>query len=162
MTPSITDISDFEYRWNDDYFSFTNPSWELEIKFKNDWLEILGYGIMQPQILKNASKNNHIAWAFGIGIERIVMLLFQIPDIRLFWTEDQRFNKQFDNIDINSKDTIIFKPYSNYPICYKDLSFWINDSNFGDNDFYDIVRNHGESIIERVKLIDEFIHPKNK
>lgn len=48
------------------------------------------------------------------------MILFNIPDVRLFWTEDERFHRQF-----TSNDIVNFQPYSKYPPCYKDISFWL-------------------------------------
>lgn len=64
------------------------------------------------------------------------MKLFDIQDIRLFWSEDPRFLSQFKNGEINK-----FKPYSKYPACYKDITFWLpqtkqNGLKFNENDFY--------------------------
>lgn len=61
-----------------------------------------------------------IGWASGIGLERLAMLLFKIPDIRLFWTRDTRFLNQFQKGKIS-----IFEPFSRYPSCWKDVSFWV-------------------------------------
>jgi len=53
---------------------------------------MLGCGVLHPTILKNAGKNpKDIAWAAGLGLERFAMKLFDIPDVRLFWSEDARF-----------------------------------------------------------------------
>lgn len=48
---------DIEYRWVDCYFPFTHPSWELEIFFQGDWMEVLGCGIIQQKILNDAGNN---------------------------------------------------------------------------------------------------------
>ena len=82
-------------RWVEAYFPFTSPSWELEVFWQGDWLEVLGCGIVSQPILNNASVPTRIGWAFGIGLERIAMLLYSIPDIRLFWSKDNRFLSQF-------------------------------------------------------------------
>ena len=60
------------------------------------------------------------------------MKLFEIDDIRLFWSTDPRFLKQFRAGEISK-----FKPYSKYPVCYKDIAFWLGDeTSFNENDFY--------------------------
>lgn len=143
-----------EYRVNEDYFPFTNPSLEIEVKFNGQWLEIMGGGIVQNQILEQNGIFNKKAWAFGLGLERLAMILFKIPDIRYFWTEDERFINQF-----SSGDIIEFKEYSKFPPCIKDISFWINDE-YNFNNFCEIVRELGGDIIEEINKIDEFTNPK--
>ncbi|KAH7432482.1 hypothetical protein KP509_07G024500 [Ceratopteris richardii] len=87
-------FGDVETRWVDTYFPFTNPSLELEIFFQGDWLEVLGCGVTEPAILENNGRAGTVAWAFGLGLERLAMVLFDIPDIRLFWSSDPRFTSQ--------------------------------------------------------------------
>ncbi len=71
--------------------------------------------VVEQQILDKNGFEGRRAWAFGLGLERLAMVLFQIPDIRLFWAEDQRFLKQFRAGDLRTT----FKPYSKYPACFK-------------------------------------------
>ncbi|CBI21731.3 unnamed protein product, partial [Vitis vinifera] len=75
-----------EMRWIDTYFPFTNPSFELEMYFQEKWLEVLGCGVTEQEILKKSGKTGNVAWAFGLGLEWLAMVLFGIPDIRLFWS----------------------------------------------------------------------------
>ncbi|KAK1289226.1 hypothetical protein QJS10_CPB18g00059 [Acorus calamus] len=83
-----------DMRWVDTYFPFTSPSFELEIYFQEKWMEVLGCGVTEQEILKRSGKIDNVAWAFGLGLERLAMVLFEIPDIRLFWSTDQRFTSQ--------------------------------------------------------------------
>lgn len=75
-------FGDVECRWVDAYFPFTEPSFELEIFFEGDWLEVLGCGVTQQAILDANGNAGNVAWAFGLGLERLAMVLFDIPDIR--------------------------------------------------------------------------------
>lgn len=77
------------------------------------------------------------------------MVLFSIPDIRLFWSMDPRFRSQFKQGEITT-----FKPYSKYPACFKDISFWLpGDTTLHDNDFCDLVRDVAGDIVENVKMV---------
>lgn len=64
-----------EYRWVDTFFPFTQPSWELEIYHKGEWMEVLGSGIMRNEILQHAGVLNSVGFAFGLGLERLGMIL---------------------------------------------------------------------------------------
>lgn len=91
------------------YFPFTEPSAEVDIywglRTETDyritkgtgWLEIMGCGMVDPNVLKNCHINSedYTGFAFGMGIERIAMLLYQIGDIRMFYENDVRFLEQF-------------------------------------------------------------------
>lgn len=110
-----------EVRWIEAYFPFTSPSWELEVFWQGSWLELLGCGIVQQEITRSAGQpETQISWAVGLGLERIAMVLFGIPDIRLFWSTDHRFLNQF-----SSGKVVKFKEFSKHPSCYKDISFWL-------------------------------------
>jgi len=80
-------------RWVDCYFPFTDPSIELEVFYQGEWLEILGSGVLEDQVMINGGRdiNKQVGLAFGLGLERWAMRLFEIPDIRLFWSKDERF-----------------------------------------------------------------------
>merc|ERR1712232_696727 len=143
-----------EKRWAEDYFPFTEPSYEMEILYEGEWLEVLGCGVIHTEVLDMAERSDRRGWAFGLGLERLAMILFKIPDIRLFWTDDERFQKQFKKGQIST-----FKPYSKYPPCYKDIAFWIPED-FVENDFFEMARGIAGDIVERMELTDEFTHPK--
>jgi phenylalanyl-tRNA synthetase alpha chain len=75
-------------KWSPDSFPFTDPSLELEIMYNGEWLEILGCGVVLDGVMQNAGldTNKEVGWAFGLGLERWAMKLFNINDIRLFWS----------------------------------------------------------------------------
>ena len=153
-----------EKRWNEDYFPFTQPSFELEIYHNNEWMEVLGCGVIHEQVLHLSNRGDRRGWAFGLGLERLAMILFKIPDIRLFWTQDERFHSQFEEGKI-----VEFQPYSKFPPVFKDIAFWTsttsdnthnNNDEFVENDFFDLVRSVAGDLAERIELIDFFTHPK--
>ena len=82
-------------RWVETTFPFTSPSLELEIYFQDKWLEVLGCGVIHDTLMKNSGRKTEVGWAAGLGLERFALLLFDIPDIRLFWSKDERFLNQF-------------------------------------------------------------------
>lgn len=152
---------DIQYRWVNEYFPFTHPSWELEIFHNDQWMELLGCGIVRQEILQKAGASERIGWAFGLGLERLAMRLYNIPDIRIFWSTDSGFLHQFE-VD-NETSPVQYKPVSVHPPCNNDISFWLpEDGTYSSQDFYDIVREIGGDIIEQISLIDEFIHSKTK
>ena len=80
------------------------------------------------------------------------MVLFSIPDIRLFWSTDERFLSQFKKGEITT-----FRPYSKYPPCIKDISFWTaQNGRFRENNFYDLVRDTAGDWVEDVKMVGKF------
>ena len=118
------------------------------------------------------------------------MLLYSIPDIRLFWSKDERFLSQFKEGEIKT-----FVPFSKFPACFKDVSFWLGASksaaggagagassqpttitdsstiippaapapstpSFHENDVMEIAREVCGDLVEDVRLVDEFSHPK--
>ena len=90
---------DTKMRFRPSYFPFTEPSAEVDIwnDKLNQWMEILGCGMVNPNVLKNVGYDNtkYQGFAFGMGIERIAMIKYGIKDIRLFYQNDKRFLEQF-------------------------------------------------------------------
>ena len=142
--------SDIEYKFLDDSFPYTIESLEMDIKFNGQWLEVNGAGLVNPIVLKNFGLDPEIynGWAFGFG-DRLAMIKMGIPDIRILWSSDPRITSQFK--DINSK----YKEVSKYSETSRDISFII-DKNINLNNYYEIVRDFAENLIEEVKLIDEY------
>ena len=100
---------DVKVRFRPSYFPFTEPSAEMDVSCficggtgcrvckQTGWVEILGCGMVHPQVLENCGidPNKYTGYAFGMGIERITMLQYGINDLRLFSENDVRFLKQF-------------------------------------------------------------------
>lgn len=88
---------DCAVRFRPSFFPFTEPSFEVDVWFGDKWLELMGCGMVHPQVLRNVDidPEQYSGFAFGIGIERLAMLKYGINDIRLFLGGDLRFVKQF-------------------------------------------------------------------
>ena len=100
---------DTRIRFRPSYFPFTEPSVEVDVTCSNchgkgcplckytGWIEILGAGMVHPNVLENCGVDSKKfnGFAFGVGIERIAIIKYGIPDIRLFYENDVRFLKQF-------------------------------------------------------------------
>ena len=100
---------DLKVRFRASYFPFTEPSAEMDVSCficnqegcsvckQTGWVEILGCGMVDPQVLENCGidSKQYNGYAFGMGIERMTMLKYQMKDIRLFFENDIRFLKQF-------------------------------------------------------------------
>lgn len=142
---------DTKFRFLVDSFPFTDPSVQIEIWFNNDWMEVVGSGLVHKQVLKNLGidPNVYNGWAFGFGVERLAMVKMGIPDIRILWLDDPRITGQFK--DINSR----FKEVSKYPETSRDISFII-DKSVNLNNYYEIVRDFAENLIEEVKILDSY------
>ena len=88
----------YEMRFSADYFPFTEPSAQVHIRRPGgEWLEIMGAGMVDPLVLAEVGYDPEkvTGFAFGLGIERMAMLRFQVEDIRLFYQNDLRFLSQF-------------------------------------------------------------------
>ncbi|CAI4053787.1 hypothetical protein SKDZ_16G3090 [Saccharomyces kudriavzevii ZP591] len=149
-------------RWINAYFPWTAPSWEIEVWWQGEWLELCGCGLIRQDVLLKAGyrPSETVGWAFGLGLDRIAMLLFEIPDIRLLWSSDERFSTQFSKGSITS-----FKPYSKHPGSFRDVAFWLPKDKpdvhqVHENDLMEIIRNIAGDLVESVKLVDSFTHPK--
>ena len=111
------EISDLKYRFRPSYFPFTEPSAEMDIAFTrnndviklgegNQWLEILGCGMVNPRVLENCKidSKKYQGFAFGMGIERLSMLKYGITDMRGFFDSDFRWLNHYGSnpLDISS------------------------------------------------------------
>ena len=91
------DDDKIEIRFRASYFPFVEPGVEIDMKFKGKWLEICGAGMAHPKVLESVKLEGQ-GWqgfAFGMSVERLAMIKYNIDDIRLFYSGDLRFLKQF-------------------------------------------------------------------
>mgnify|MGYP001583991766 CR=1 FL=1 len=92
---------DIEFRFRPSYFPFVEPGVEVDIKFptkgRGDWLEVMGAGMVHPRVFEAAHLNPRDVqgFAFGVGTDRLAMIKYKVPDIRLFYSGDLRFINQF-------------------------------------------------------------------
>src|SRR5258708_4135354 len=112
--PAFFDVDDLPVRFRPSYFPFTEPSaevdigcsrvgGELKIGHGGDWLEILGSGMVHPKVLINCGIDpaEYQGFAFGMGIERIAMLKYGIPDLRTFYDSDLRWLRHYGFVPLD-------------------------------------------------------------
>ncbi|HLD70817.1 MAG TPA: hypothetical protein VI937_02955 [Negativicutes bacterium] len=153
---------DVKFRFNEDIFPYTDPSLEVEIDINGKWLELLGGGMPKKLVLKNFGVLGYNGWAFGFGLERLAIAKMEIPDIRIFWSDDPRIKEQLKNLENK------YKEVSKYPAVVRDISFIIN-KDISLNNYYELVQDVAENsspvlnaqrsstgVIEQVELVDEY------
>jgi phenylalanyl-tRNA synthetase alpha chain len=144
-------FGNIEFRFLVDSFPFTDPSTQAEINWNGNWIEITGAGLVHSNCLRNFGLDPEVynGYAGTFGLDRVAMIKMDIPDIRILWSTDERITSQFK--DINSK----FKEVSKFPETTRDISFIIN-KDVSLNNYYEIVRDYANNLIEEVKLLDEY------
>lgn len=167
---------DIEYRFNADSFPYTTDSLEVEVKYKWKWLEVTWAWVVHPTVLEKLwiDPEKYNWWAFGFWLERLVMALKNIPDIRIFWSLDPRITKQWKNLES-------YKEVSSFPPVYKDISMIVPKLRFikdikeeeksgeleltkvTESDFFAItwvIRDVWWDLVEEVKIIDIYENDK--
>lgn len=95
--------AELEIRLRPSYFPFTEPSAELDVRWRNadgtagHWVEVLGCGMVHPKVLENCGVDSerYTGYAFGLGVDRFAMLRYRVDDLRLFFDNDLEFLRQF-------------------------------------------------------------------
>jgi phenylalanyl-tRNA synthetase alpha chain len=90
-------FGEVEVRFRPSYFPFTEPSAEVDVKWQGRWLEVLGCGMVDPNVLQAVGYDPEVytGFAAGFGVERLAMVQHQIDDIRRLYASDLRFLRQF-------------------------------------------------------------------
>ena len=90
-------FGEVEIRMRPSFFPFTEPSAEVDLRWKGKWLEVMGCGMVDPNVLKAVGYDPEVYTGFagGFGVERLAMVLHQIDDIRRLYASDKRFLRQF-------------------------------------------------------------------
>ena len=142
------------YRINPDTFPYTNPSLEMEVQIDGRWVEVLGSGVVQGNVLERLGVDPAVynGWAFGFGLERLAIISMTLPDIRLLWSDDPRIKKQL-------RLGNVYVPVSKYPPITRDISFVVSDD-FIPNNYFDLIRDLGGELVEEVKLVDKYENPE--
>ena len=88
---------DLELRFRPSYFPFTEPSAEVDVRWGDGWLEVLGCGMVHPEVFRHVGidSERYTGYAFGMGAERLTMSRYGVNDLRLFFDNDLRFLQQF-------------------------------------------------------------------
>lgn len=138
-----------DYRWTEGKSPVTSPSWQLELQYNDQHVKVMRSGIIQNEILAQ----NSIGWNFSVGLERLAIVLFNIPDIRILSTNKHNL---IDLIKAKKKiQEMKFKPFVESFAKKHDVSFWLDEGvkhdKFCLQDFYDLVRTVGNNNVERVK-----------
>src|SRR5581483_419159 len=123
------------WRLRPDRFPFTDPSWEVDVQDGEERLEVLGCGVIHPEVLAAAGIHGRSGWALGVGLDRLAMLLYRIPDIRRLWSDE--------------------------PPITKDISLWVGPG-YERADMIALVRRIGGDLVQRVDLIDEYESPQER
>lgn len=147
---------DTKFRFNPDTFPYTDPSLEVEVGVSgaaaqaagSEWIEILGGGMPKASVLKKMGVTGYHGWAFGFGLERLAIIGTEVPDIRLFWSEDERVKKQL-------RLGHTFVEVSKYPPVIRDISFVVG-KDFVPNNYFDLVRDVVGDMAEQMTLVDTY------
>jgi phenylalanyl-tRNA synthetase alpha chain len=83
-----------EFRFRPGYFPFVEPGIEIDLKFGDKWMEVLGAGMVHPQVLENGGidSKKYSGFAFGVGIDRLTMMKYNIKDVRYFYQGDVKLH----------------------------------------------------------------------
>uniref|UniRef100_A0A8C3HA98 Phenylalanine--tRNA ligase, mitochondrial n=1 Tax=Chrysemys picta bellii TaxID=8478 RepID=A0A8C3HA98_CHRPI len=167
LTKLVTNLfgDGLEIRWVDCYFPFTHPSFEMEINFQGEWMEVLGCGVMEQQLVNSGNVPDTVCRSATVPC--IIHASHRRPPpgclagFRLTGLQAPLRLEEWATSRPRQTSPKVF-PLSKYPPVINDISFWLPSEKYSENDFYDLVRTIGGDLVEKVVLIDKFTHPKTK
>lgn len=143
-----------EWRYNETNHNYTDGGIEVEIKHKGNWLEILECGLISQKLLDKHNLHDYSGLALGLGLERLVMIIKDIDDIRVLSDKRESIQKQLSNLKK-------YKHISNQPATKRDLSIAI-DENINEEELTELIMsqidNETQKIVETIKVINETIY----
>ncbi len=127
-------IPELEWRTSTSPHPYTEQGVQIDALWNNEWIEVGECGLTAQPILDAANLKNHSGLAMGLGLDRLLMLRKNIPDIRLLRSQDKRIRCQLDDLGQ-------YQPVSSMPAIYRDLSLCLNEIT-SEEDVGDKIRNH--------------------
>ena len=135
-----------KWRYNETSHHYTEQGIEVEIYYKNNWLEILECGLISQKLLHKYNISEHSGLALGLGLERLVMIIKDIEDIRVLYSDDLNIKKQLNNLKK-------YKQVSNQPATKRDLSIAI-DVNMTEEELTELILSHtSEELAKKIESI---------
>ncbi|XP_035681676.1 ferredoxin-fold anticodon-binding domain-containing protein 1 homolog [Branchiostoma floridae] len=118
--------------------------------------------VVNQDILPSCKNPGHTILCFTLNLDMIALLKFNIPDIRLLWTEDEHFYEQFRVQSHPAIPSVTYQEFSKFPPSYSyDISFWENpDADFCEDDFMMLLREVGHDVIKEATVIDRYSQPE--
>lgn len=145
-----------EWRYTETTHNYTDNGIEVEIKHKGNWLEILECGLISKKLLNNHNLSDYSGLALGMGLERLVMLMKDIEDIRVLSNKKSSIQSQLNNLKK-------YKQISNQPATKRDLSIAI-ENDINEEELTELilrsVDTETQNIIETIKIISETTYDK--
>lgn len=151
-----------QFKWIRIESDLSDVEYEMEVYYEGKWVELLGCGVINYDTIISAGVPSRLGWSFGIGLDRVAMILFRIPEMRLLWSQDKRFLDQFKGFEDNGLKH--FVPYTDHAGCYKDVIISLPsaeaNSEFHEGNIMEMVRDAAADEVMEVKLLRKVDNPQ--
>lgn len=153
-----------ECQWNNYYCQFGRPYYDMRVLYQGEWLDVFVGGVLRQEIADKAGATDKIGWNCRLALDRIAMILYKIPDIRLLSSKNGKFASLFASLDKDpNPDVSKHCDASVCPIAREVVFLVPRDTDIAvfQYHFYELVRLVAEDDVQKVKLVDHFQHPKS-